>query len=158
MCSDESRDKLGGSESPGCGTIVLHASAVALNGRGVLILGASGSGKSGLALRLMAHGAGLIADDRVALRRKGKVLNAAMPPGLPRLVEARGIGLLGAGPSVEAPVALAVDLDRAPLARLPQRETITLLGIGIELILGRGVPNIDAALTVFMKNGAVPYQ
>ena len=40
-------------------TINLHASAVALDGRGALILGASGSGKSGLALRLMALGAGI---------------------------------------------------------------------------------------------------
>ena len=51
------------------GTINLHASAVALDGRGALLLGASGAGKSGLALRLMALGARLVADDRVLLRR-----------------------------------------------------------------------------------------
>ena len=50
---------------------VLHGSCVALAAppgvlpRGVLILGPSGAGKSTLALRLMALGATLVADDRV---------------------------------------------------------------------------------------------
>jgi len=43
---------------------VLHASCVCLEGRAVLIRGASGSGKSGLALQLIALGAALVADDR----------------------------------------------------------------------------------------------
>lgn len=134
----------------------LHASAVALEGRGLLILGASGAGKSGLALRLMALGACLVADDRVTLRLVGADLYAAAPAALSGLIEARGVGLIAAEAVAEAPVALAVDLDRAPAARMPQRASITLLGRRIELILGRDVPNIDIALMFFMKNGRTP--
>ncbi|MEO1532556.1 MAG: serine kinase, partial [Pseudomonadota bacterium] len=43
----------------------LHASAVALGERGLLILGPSGAGKTRLALELVALGAELVADDRV---------------------------------------------------------------------------------------------
>ena len=46
---------------------ILHATCIAWQGRGVLIRGPSGSGKSALALGLMAHGAVLVADDRVKL-------------------------------------------------------------------------------------------
>ncbi|MGL6042504.1 MAG: HPr kinase/phosphorylase, partial [Sandaracinobacteroides sp.] len=42
-----------------------HATAVAINGAGVLLFGPSGAGKSDLALRLIDRGAVLIADDRV---------------------------------------------------------------------------------------------
>ena len=48
--------------------IILHASCVALAGRGLLIRGAPGSGKSTLALTLMGLGADLVGDDRIDLR------------------------------------------------------------------------------------------
>ena len=47
--------------------VKIHASCVALAGKGVLILGDSGAGKSDLALRLMDDGARLVADDRTEL-------------------------------------------------------------------------------------------
>ncbi len=46
-------------------TVQLHASCVSIAGKGVLLLGVSGSGKSDLALRLIDSGAILVADDRV---------------------------------------------------------------------------------------------
>lgn len=45
------------------GLLVLHASAVEVEGRAVAILGPSGTGKSTLAALLCAAGAGLVADD-----------------------------------------------------------------------------------------------
>ena len=45
----------------------IHASCVAMGGHGVLLLGASGAGKSDLALRLIDEGAQLVADDRTLL-------------------------------------------------------------------------------------------
>ena len=48
---------------------ILHATCVAIGGRGLLLLGPSGSGKSDLALRLIDRGAMLVSDDGVAIRR-----------------------------------------------------------------------------------------
>jgi HPr kinase/phosphorylase len=132
---------------------ILHAAAVALAGRGVLILGASGSGKSALALQLIARGAALVADDRVVLVRRGAALLAGAPASLAGLIEARGFGLLRLPSMPEAPVAVAVDLDRRPAARMPQPVTISLLGCEIGLISGRELPNLDLLVSIFVQNG-----
>ena len=50
---------------------LFQASAVAINGRALLIEGEPGAGKSSLALALIDRGAQLIGDDGVALRRVG---------------------------------------------------------------------------------------
>lgn len=131
----------------------VHASAVALDDRGLLILGSTGSGKSGLALRLMTFGARLVADDRVALVRRGDRLLASAPPALFGLIEARGVGILRAAALAEAELALAVDLDAAPAARMPQSCQIDYHGVEIELISGRGVPNLDATLVQLLRFG-----
>ncbi|MFZ3585333.1 HPr kinase/phosphorylase [Loktanella sp. DJP18] len=81
------------------GPDTVHATAVAIAGRGVLIRGRSGAGKSALALDLMAFGAVLIADDRVHLTRRGDRILATCPPVLSGLTEARGLGLLRATPA-----------------------------------------------------------
>lgn len=133
--------------------LVVHGSAVAIAGRGILILGASGSGKSTLALALTSRGAGLVADDRVAIARRGGALVVRAPEATAGLVEARGIGILRLPAVPEAVLTLAVDLDRPPSARMPQAVTITYLGVAIELIFGRGVPNLDRALTIIVQNG-----
>jgi HPr kinase/phosphorylase len=125
---------------------ILHATAISVAGRGLLILGASGSGKSGLALRMMALGAELVADDRVLLRRAGDALLARPPEALAGLIEARGVGLLSVPHRREAPLALAVDLDADFEARMPHPRTFTRAGVEIGLISGRGVPNLDCAL------------
>jgi len=134
-------------------SLTLHASAVAVGGRGVLLLGPSGAGKSALALALIGRGAALVADDRVTLTRAGEALLARAPAPLAGLIEARGIGLLRLPALPEAPLALAVDLGRPPAARMPHRATITHLGVDIELILGREVPNLDVIVTIYLHNG-----
>lgn len=113
----------------------IHAACVAWRTRGLLILGASGAGKSALALELIALGADLVADDRVALRREGPAVIASPPPPLAGLIEARGLGLLRMPFTAGAAVALALDLDRAETARLPPRRTTLLLGAAIPFIL-----------------------
>ena len=60
-------------------SLTLHATCVAMEGRGVLIIGPSGSGKSELALALMAHGARLVADYRVTLNLREEALRATCP-------------------------------------------------------------------------------
>ena len=48
----------------------LHATTVSIGGRGVLIEGVSGAGKSDLALRLIDRGATLVSDDYSFLQRR----------------------------------------------------------------------------------------
>lgn len=107
----------------------LHASAVAIAGRGVLILGASGRGKSDLALRLIDRGAVLIADDRVELAARGGRLQACALATIHGKLEVRGIGIVDCD-AAAAPIALVVDLDGAP-ERLPEPTALELEGIAI---------------------------
>lgn len=131
----------------------VHASCVAFGGRGVLILGPSGAGKSGLALQLMGLGADLVADDRVALRVQEGGLVASAPPGLPPLIEARGIGLLPAPLLDQARVVLAVDLGRTEPDRLPPRHEMRLLDVAIPLVLGPVSGHFPAAIRHYILHG-----
>lgn len=131
----------------------VHASVVAFAGRGVLILGASGTGKSELAARLIGRGAGLVADDRVRLVRRGDALVASAPARIAGLIEARGIGLLRLPAVPEAVLVLAVDLDREPAARMPHPAAFAHRGVSVELISGRGIPNLDLLLTIVVQTG-----
>jgi HPr kinase/phosphorylase len=112
----------------------LHASCVALEGRGLLIIGASGSGKSALALELMALGAGLVADDRTILTRVGAEIIATCPPQIKGMIEARGIGLLQAEAIAQARICLIVDLDRRETERLPPKRQHPLFAVPIDLV------------------------
>lgn len=127
-----------------------HASCVAFAGRAVLLTGPSGSGKSATALHLMAIGGVLVADDRVDLLRQGGRLIASRPPGLPRLIEARGIGLLPAAGPDQAEVVLVADLGAPPAARLPASATIDLLGLALPRVAIAGLAHGPAALRQYI--------
>lgn len=131
----------------------IHASAVAIDGRGLLILGPSGSGKSALALALMGLGAQLVADDRVILRADGSRLVAACPVPIEGRIEARGLGLLHARAAGPVAVAQVVDLGRAEPDRLPPFRNITLLGLTLPLVLGPAGPHLAPALLQLMRGG-----
>lgn len=101
----------------------LHASAVAFDGKGVLIRGPAGSGKSCLCASLIdAQGAQLVADDRVHLDKTGDGVHLRAHENLAGLLEIRGVGLLRLPYLASAPLALVVDLAATPQAvpRLPQ--------------------------------------
>lgn len=129
---------------------VLHGSCVAHAGRGVLILGPSGSGKSGLALAMIALGARLVADDRTLVRPGPGAPLAETPAAIAGLIEARGVGLLRLVPVGPVPLAWAVDLARPEPARLPERREMQLAGQAVPLLWGAGVPNLAAALMVLL--------
>ncbi|MCB9655399.1 MAG: HPr(Ser) kinase/phosphatase [Deltaproteobacteria bacterium] len=77
--------------SPRC---TLHGGLVDVNGVGVLIVGASGIGKSECALDLVLRKHRLVADDVVEIRRRGEDLVGQAPPTIRGLIEVRGIGIL----------------------------------------------------------------
>jgi serine kinase of HPr protein (carbohydrate metabolism regulator) len=114
--------------SPGTGT-TLHGTAIAWHGRGVLLRGPSGSGKSDLALRLIAAGALLVADDQVLVSVADDALTVAPPPILSGLLEIRGVGLVRMPFLHAARLALVVDLGPpAAIERLPDAATTAILG------------------------------
>jgi len=112
----------------------LHASCVAANGRAVLIVGASGSGKSDLALRLLDRGFTLVSDDRTIVRRDGAKLIASAPATIRGKLEIRGIGIVEMESINDMPVSLVVELT-TDMQRLPDdsRERL-ILGAGIPLV------------------------
>jgi HPr kinase/phosphorylase len=124
-----------------------------VDGRGLLILGPSGSGKSALALQLIALGAQLVADDRVELRREADALVARCPVPLSGLIEARGVGLLRSPPVAQAPVVLAADLAAGEAERLPQAHGIVFLGVAVDLVRLPLNAHLPAALLVYLRGG-----
>jgi len=115
--------------------IMAHATCVAFEGKGVLLRGPSGCGKSDLALRAIAEGARLIADDYVELDLTDGEVVATAPQALGGMIEIRGLGLLRIEAQTRAPVALVVDLV-APetIERLPEERRCELLGSSIPWI------------------------
>ncbi len=108
----------------------VHATCVAVDGRGVLLRGPSGAGKSDLALRLIDGGAVLVADDRTLLDADGDRLVARPAPTIAGLLEIRGVGLVEVPHLAAAPVVLVCDLvppDR--VERMPEPGRVEILGV-----------------------------
>jgi serine kinase of HPr protein (carbohydrate metabolism regulator) len=134
-------------------TETVHASCVAISGRGVLIAGASGRGKSDLALRLIDRGARLVSDDYTILRAENGRLIASAPPNIAGQIEMRGVGIVEMAALAEAPVCLFIDLDTPP-ERLPEPRTVTLLhesvpALRLEALEGSGAIKVETALRLF---------
>lgn len=138
----------------------VQATCVAVEGRGVLLRGPAGSGKSDLALRLIDGGARLVADDGVELRRDGEAVIAAFPSAAPEssrgMIELRGLGIASAPSVAEVPLALVVDLvPPAAVERLPEPATVDLLGVALPLLrLNAFEPSAAAKLRLVVRAGA----
>ena len=128
--------------------VVLHASTIAAGDRAALIRGASGTGKSDLALRciskaptpLLPQQARLVSDDQTIIERSNGQLLASAPEQIAGLLEVRGIGILRVNDAVapgKTPLALVVDLDEQ--AEKPERlpdpwPTVAILGVEVPLL------------------------
>jgi serine kinase of HPr protein (carbohydrate metabolism regulator) len=112
----------------------VHASTVAIDGRAVLITGASGAGKSDLALRLLDRGFTLVSDDQTIVKRDDSRLIASAPSTIAGKLEVRGIGIVEMEHLDNVPVALLVELT-SDIQRLPDdsRER-PILGVRLPLI------------------------
>ncbi|MGB0798121.1 MAG: HPr kinase/phosphorylase [Planktomarina sp.] len=131
---------------------LIHGTAVAGWGSGILIVGASGSGKSALALSLMAFGADLIADDRVFVSTNDG-LELQRPNQIKDQIEARGLGVLKANSIHKHALNLILELSQTAEDRLPQAKTHHLLGQSVahlKINAGRANP---AAIVQWMKCG-----
>jgi HPr kinase/phosphorylase len=151
----------------GDGSPSIHASAVLVDNRAVLIRGPSGAGKSRLAFDLILAGrsgqlppAMLIGDDRVHLEASGGQIVVRPAPALAGLIEIRGLGIRSLVFAAEAVVGLVVDLSAADAERLPAADALkaTVAGVILPRIpIGSGfqpLPMVAAALTT--ADAAVP--
>ncbi|ACI94678.1 HPr kinase [Afipia carboxidovorans OM5] len=118
----------------------VHASAVRVGDRGILIRGASGTGKSRLVLDLILAGrtgaippTQLISDDRVRLEVRDGALIAHAVPELAGLIEIRGLGLRHCDYAAQAKIGLVVDLAAPDAERLPPPECLKTLISEVEL-------------------------
>jgi HPr kinase/phosphorylase len=135
----------------------MHGSAVAVGERALLITGAAGTGKSTLALEMIALGAELIADDRVGMQPDDqgadgtRQLWLSAPPAIAGLVEVRGFGLVRLTARPRAALKLIADLDQNEPERLPLRRERVLSGVACPVMLCRGKPGLAATLTCLLR-------
>lgn len=108
--------------------IALSATCVAVGGRGLLIEGQPGTGKSSLALALIDRGARLVGDDGVMLERVGARLLASPHPGTRGLLEVRNIGLVPVEPVERVAICLLIVLDAQAPRFIEQAERVRRAG------------------------------
>lgn len=111
----------------------IHATCVAIHGRGVLLVGPSGCGKSDLALRLIDRGATLVSDDYTRCRQAGDRLIASPPATITGMIEVRGIGIMPVPHLAEAPVTLLIDLG-GDVERMPEPSNRTIAGVALPMV------------------------
>ena len=100
-----------------------------------MIRGPSGAGKSDLGLRLINHGADLVADDQAMLERRGERLVVSAPDAIAGMIEVRGVGIMRVDAVAEAPLALIVDLlPSGEIERMPEPRLEEVLGVAVPLI------------------------
>lgn len=100
--------------------------------RGVLIRGASGAGKSDLALRLIGQpGWRLVADDYAHVFASGGCLYATAPTAIAGRIEARGAGLLPVCRLDLVRLVLAVELTGDAVERLPEPDRAVIEGVAL---------------------------
>jgi len=138
----------------------IHASAVKVGSRAVLIRGPSGSGKSRLAFDLILAGrsgqlppAILVGDDRVRLDTGAGQLLVRPVRELAGLIEIRGLGIRRCDFVEQAEIGIVVDLQATDAERLPPLEALRISIFGVEIPripVGAGflpLPLVVAALT-----------
>lgn len=119
----------------------VHGTCVALGRSAALIRGASGSGKSDLALRFLflarrgpaaLEAPKLLADDQVILSREDNMIRAHPPEAIAGKLEVRGVGIVEVKWTQDADLVLVVDLV-APgeVERMPAHETVDILGVPV---------------------------
>lgn len=121
---------------------LIYATCITSSGRGVVLRGPSGSGKSDLALRciflnIQNVNYKLISDDQVRLERDGDLLKASAPSSIFGKIEVRGLGILDIDAELSANIELVVDLvaaEKVPRLPDPSFSKVELYGIKLPSI------------------------
>ncbi len=125
----------------------IHGTALSIGGKGVLLRGAPGVGKSSLALRLIdqpGFGLGdsllrarLVSDDQVLVERIGDGVWMTPPVVLAGKLEIRGMGIVELDHRPEAELHMIVDLDpHENLERMPEHIDLKteILGVWVSFL------------------------
>jgi HPr kinase/phosphorylase len=141
----------------------VHASAVLVGARALLIVGQSGSGKSRLALRLLqAADAGLlpfarlVADDRARIEACHGRLIVRPADKLKGLIEVRGLGIRRVAFEPAAIVGLVIDLAASDQKRLPVPEDRETVIAGVKLARLAVAPGIEALPLIWCLRNSQP--
>jgi serine kinase of HPr protein (carbohydrate metabolism regulator) len=121
--------------------MIAHAGLMALYAagewRGALIEGASGAGKSDLALRALTLGLQVISDDQTLVWACEGRLFGACPAPIAGLIEARGLGVLAlprARRLAEIRLLVVCEPDSQAMERLPEPEQREVLGVLLPVV------------------------
>ena len=138
----------------------LHATALLVARRGVLVTGPSGAGKSSLAARIIAHEreagrfAALISDDRTELVALSGRLIARAPRSLAGAIELHHLGIADAPAAPAGVIDLVVELvERVDLPRMAEPMSLTLYGVTLPRI---ALPARDSAMARMLLAAVLP--
>ena len=135
------------------GSLIMHATCVDINGSGVLIVGHSGSGKSSLAINLLALGAKLVADDQCEIvNNNNNRFCVSKPASLPKSIEIRGIGLVSVPMIVETSLDWVVDMDEAETERMPNLRFTEIDGYRVPTVFGKDMDELASRIYVLVSN------
>ena len=134
------------------GSLVMHASCVDVNGSGVLIVGRSGSGKSSLAINLLALGSKLVADDQCELVRKNNSFRISKPASLPKSIEIRGVGLVSVPMVKETSLDWVVNMDEVEKERMPTPQFTEIGGFRVPTVFGKDMDDLASRIYVLVSN------
>ncbi|QEH61300.1 HPr kinase/phosphorylase [Spiroplasma chinense] len=128
--------------------IELHASFVNIFGKGVLLVGESGIGKSELAVDLVKQNHLFVGDDRIVVTKKAGYLYGKSHEILKNLVEVRGIGIIDISKTngykvimEESPVDMVIELSMFKKDGVDDSERLGR-NFGTYSILGMQLPYI----------------
>lgn len=132
--------------------IRVHGTSVNIDGKGVLLRGSPGSGKSDLALRLIDSGATLVSDDytEIHLTQRSVVLRA--PQTIQGKIEVRGLGLMEIPFVDNIPLRLIFDLvpfqqiERMPVAEFFEIENTKIPVLLIDPFMASAAAKVRLAI------------
>ena len=134
------------------GSLIMHASCVDVNGSGVLIVGRSGSGKSSLAINLLALGSKLVAYDQCELIRKNNGFRISKPASLPKSIEIRGVGLVSVPIVNETSLDWVVNMDEVEKERMPTPQFTEIGGFKVPTVFGKDMDDLASRIYVLVSN------